>query len=227
MTNTQQNAGPSPDPAWTESSNPPSADDVEDSGLPGTPLEQRQSARRRIIEFLSSHRTLFVAIGAGIVIIGLAIGWIMTSTAQQGVTDSLHHQLASANSTISTKQSEIDRYASQADALQQAQDQLKQDQATLAADQATLKAGQDALAAQTQLVEANQFSDGQYTVGQTVSPGVYRETAGGDCYYEWSSSTASDASIVSNDLPAGPATVTLRPGDIFTSDRCGTWTKIG
>jgi cell division protein FtsL len=181
----------------------------------------------RAVGFLSAHKALFIAIASGVVIVALVIAWIATSAAQQGEIDSLHHQLTSAHTTISTKQTEIDNYANQADAVKQAQDQLKQDQAKLAADQASLKAGQDALAAQTQLVQASQFGDGQYTVGQTVTPGVYRENAGGDCYYEWASSTASDASIVSNDIPGGPATVTLRTGDIFSSSRCGTWTKIG
>lgn len=218
MTDVQQDADESSDAHEDEA-----ADAAQLEALP----DRGAGAAQRIVGFLTAHRALLVAIGAGVVIVGLVIAWVMTSAAQQEVAVSLRHQLASAHTTISTKQSEIDRYASQADSLQQAQDQLKQDQAKLVADQAALKAGQDALTAQTQIVQASQFSDGQYTVGQTVAPGVYRETAGGSCYYEWSSSTAADASIVSNDIPQGPATVTLRPGDIFSSSRCGTWTKIG
>ncbi|HEV7184835.1 MAG: hypothetical protein ACHP7F_01625 [Actinomycetales bacterium] len=203
-----------------------------DSKAAGTPEVSSPTAPRRTLldrtsGIYAAHKLLILGIFAGIVVLGVAVGWIVTSVAQQGVSDSLRKQLSSARSTITEKQADIDQYRSRQDAVQQAQDQLKQDQAKLATDQASLQAGQAALAAQTQLVQASQFEDGQYTVGQTLAPGVYRETAGGECYYEWSSSTAADASIVSNDIPQGPATVTLRAGDIFTSSNCGTWTKVG
>lgn len=204
----------------------------DESDLGGPPAPSARPTRGKALlatpgRFWAGHKLLILGIVAGVILIGVAAGWVITSSAQRELSDSLSRQLAVARSTITTKDAQIGRYVSQRDATRQALTQLKQDQAKLAEDQAALKAGQAALAAQTQLVQASQFSDGQYTVGQTVAPGVYRETAGGDCYYEWASSTASDASIVRNDIPQGPATVTLRAGDIFTSTRCGTWTKIG
>ena len=100
-------------------------------------------------------------------------------------------------------------------------------EASLLTDQASLKAGQDALAASLQQVERDQFSDGMHLVGTNVTPGIYAISTSTRCYYAWKSGTGSDAEIVDNEIVNGPATVTLKAGEVFESNRCGKWSKVG
>ena len=71
--------------------------------------------------------------------------------------------------------------------------------------------------------------DGTWIIGTDMVPGTYRSTGGSDCYYETLSDfTHGDNSIITNDLPTASAVITIGPSvKGFTSNGCGTWTKIG
>lgn len=93
--------------------------------------------------------------------------------------------------------------------------------------EAAVKKREDAVTSKEEQIAANSFGDGMHVVGINVASGIYRNEGVESCYYAWMSSTGSDADIVDNDLTDGPATVTLREGENFRSDGCGTWTKVG
>lgn len=66
-------------------------------------------------------------------------------------------------------------------------------------------------------------------VGDDFPAGTYRVTqnvAGMDCYWK-KSSDAEGSDIIDNDLPqGGRPQVTLKKGQWFTSETCGTWAKV-
>ncbi len=72
---------------------------------------------------------------------------------------------------------------------------------------------------------ASAIEDGVYTVGEDLKPGTYRTTGGRivDCYWERSTP---HGQIIANDFvsnaPKG-VRVTLRSGEGFKSEGCGTW----
>lgn len=98
--------------------------------------------------------------------------------------------------------------------------------------EADLSAKEKAFEDRQKVVAQSQISNGLHVVGKDVQPGVY-STAGGSgsnpvgCYYAWKSGTGSDADIVDNNIVKGPATVTLRDGEVFESSSCAVWTKQG
>jgi hypothetical protein len=74
---------------------------------------------------------------------------------------------------------------------------------------------------------ANTISDGAWTVGLDIEPGVYRATdVGSDCYWGIYKSGTNGDEIINNDIPGGGnPTVTLSEGQDFESRRCGEWTR--
>jgi hypothetical protein len=72
------------------------------------------------------------------------------------------------------------------------------------------------------------IQDGTWTVGTDFPAGTYRTTgAGSDCYWAITKSGTNGADIINNHIGGGNLTVTLKSGQDFETDRCGTWTKVG
>lgn len=73
------------------------------------------------------------------------------------------------------------------------------------------------------------ISEGVWTVGVDIAPGVYRTIApvGGRCY--WATlKTGSNGEIIANAIvEGGRPQVTLKVGQDFETTRCGDWAKIG
>lgn len=80
---------------------------------------------------------------------------------------------------------------------------------------------------------ATSFGDGTHVVGQDIEAGTYK-TAGpssssfGACYWARLSNTSGEFdAIITNGVPTGQATVTIRSGDAaFETSGCQTWTKV-
>ena len=72
------------------------------------------------------------------------------------------------------------------------------------------------------------FGDGTQIVGVDIAAGTYRTDGSDSCYWKRLSGfggTMDD--IIANDLPTGPAVVTISASDAaFSSEHCGTWTRI-
>lgn len=72
------------------------------------------------------------------------------------------------------------------------------------------------------------IEEGTYSVGVDIQPGTYRTVgAGSDCYWSITKSGSNGSDIVDNHIGAGNLTVTLKAGQDFTSQRCGTWSRTG
>ena len=73
------------------------------------------------------------------------------------------------------------------------------------------------------------FGDGLFVVGTKFPAGVYATDGptASMCYYAWMSTTGSDSEIISNEIVEGASTVTLVDGEIFKSNGCSDWVKIG
>lgn len=66
-------------------------------------------------------------------------------------------------------------------------------------------------------------SDGVFEVGADMAPGKFKTSGGPRCY--WARLKANGEDIIDNDLPGGPTTVTVKAGELFKTQSCGTWTK--
>ena len=224
------------EPAAASESSPPGqgADSTEPEAPPGELAGSTRSVDSRPARSFSL-RTAAIAAGSAL-LLGLVIGGIVGFVARPSVqTTSEYKALKSdlngkldesrdQNEVLSTEVDVANDKATAADArkadldardvaLKKAEEQLKADQATLDA--------------KTKQVQDSQFGDGVHLVGTNVLPGVYSISNGSNCYYAWMSGTGSGAAIVDNNIVSGPATVTLQPGEVFETNRCGTWTKVG
>jgi len=74
-----------------------------------------------------------------------------------------------------------------------------------------------------------EVDDGVWAVGDDLPAGTYRTTdkVSSRCYWEISKTGSGGADIVANDLPGGGRPqVTLKKGQTFKTDNCGTWRKV-
>jgi len=74
------------------------------------------------------------------------------------------------------------------------------------------------------------IEDGTWTVGVDMPAGTYRTTTNvsADCYWKISKTGSNGDDIIKNDFPGGGRPqVTLKVGQDFQSERCGTWHKVG
>jgi hypothetical protein len=75
----------------------------------------------------------------------------------------------------------------------------------------------------------SQFADGMYRVGTHIKPGLYTTSGGYYCYWErLSGFSGTFDDLLDNDIPSGSTYVRVYASDVgFTTDDCGTWTRIG
>jgi hypothetical protein len=74
------------------------------------------------------------------------------------------------------------------------------------------------------------IDDGVWTVGTDLPAGRYRTTANvsSGCYWSITKSGTNGETIIANDIPGGGRpSVTVKIGQDFTSQDCGTWAKVG
>lgn len=174
------------------------------------------------------HRQTLIVAGVALVLlivvaVALGTGWASASSRadeqsqradkREGQVMSLKYDLSVANGTIKTIQDEADK-------TQKDLEQLDSDKAELAKQKAAFEKQQE-------VVASSQLEDGVHVVGTDTAAGVYSIKSSEQCYYAWKTSTAADSTIRDNNIVSGPATVTLRAGDIFETNRCGTWSKVG
>lgn len=149
-------------------------------------------------------------IGIGTFVLGLMIGGAGGSdspTPTATATETVTAEAEPAEAPPVTESQEYKDVVAQRDALQKQVD--------------------DAAAAEAAVAAAG-ITEGTWTVGVDVEPGTYKVTEPvTDCY--WSiTTTGSNGDIVDNDIVTGGLPqVTLSAGTDFTSNRCGTWAKVG
>ncbi|MDQ1130252.1 hypothetical protein [Microbacterium sp. SORGH_AS_0888] len=164
--------------------------------------------------------TVAIAVAVALVVgVGASVGTLLPMVIGQG------NQIAALASDVDQAKkdqaTEGSRRANAEAALASAKQDIAKREADVAAREAAVKKTE-------QQVAANSFGEGIRLVGKNTAPGVYTTgtITSGRCYYVWKTSTASDADIVDNNIvKSGTATVTLRDGEVFSSNSCGTWTK--
>jgi hypothetical protein len=189
------------------------------------------------------------AIGIALVIVVLLLFVVAGSVSQsQSELDESEASLADATDRVDELEADVDELESQ---LSEAEDQAADDLSAAAEEadervadvrndlrdrrqalddrEADLDQREADLTAFETFVENNQFSDGIYLVNQDIAPGRYRNDGGSSCYWERLSGLSGDfGDLIANDLPTGPAIVDIASTDVaFSTQGCGTWTKIG
>jgi hypothetical protein len=167
--------------------------------------------------------SVFVAAAGIIAAAVLGIGWANSASHATKV----EQHAAKVQSELKNADDEIGVYAMKAASSAAAQKAAEKKQSSLDAKIAAANALKAQLEQEQQTVVASQMTDGVHVVGTDTQPGTYSITSSTDCYYAWMSGTDANASIISNNIVSGPATVTLKAGDTFDTNRCGTWTKVG
>lgn len=72
------------------------------------------------------------------------------------------------------------------------------------------------------------IGEGTWSVGDDFPAGTYKATgAGATCYWAISKGGSNGSDIIENHMGGGNLRVTLKAGQEFTSNRCGTWDKVG
>lgn len=197
--------------------------------------------RQRALPFGLSKRQAIItgSIAAGALIIGAGLGLLALQPAMGAQSAALAHTTselrtvkADAQDTqdrLDTAQSELYDLRSKAAAVTAQAAQLDQRAKDLTAAEAAVKSRENAVKKAEDRIVASQVTDGVYEVGKDAAAGVYRTAgpSGAGCYYAWKTSTASDADIIDNNIVNGPATVTLRNGQVFESNGCQVWNKVG
>ena len=193
---------------------------------------------RRTLQAIGAAVLLALGIGGGI--------WLRPPVESSSEYTALGAELASARSESSRQADTIAGYVRQESAMkaresavaakengfaQREQDVAKKEQ-DVGKKEADLAAREKAFEERQTKVAQSQITDGLHVVGKDVQPGVYSTTGGSGrnpvgCYYAWMSGTGSDAEIVDNNIVKGPATVTLRDGEVFESSSCAAWTSQG
>lgn len=108
-------------------------------------------------------------------------------------------------------------------AVIEAEAALTQREADVAAAEADVADREKAVGIAEDEVAANTISgEGVYEVGRDMKPGTYRSAGNFQCYWQVSSDPNGD-DILSNDNVDGPAIVTVRSGQYFTSSGCDDW----
>lgn len=72
-----------------------------------------------------------------------------------------------------------------------------------------------------------QITDGTWTVGEDFPAGTYKTVnSSADCYWAITKTGSNGSDIVNNHIGGGNLRVTLKAGQDFETQRCGTWTKV-
>lgn len=149
--------------------------------------------------------------------------------------DTLERQLGNvtslnkgANARIDDLEGQLRTVDEREAALQEREDAVAEQEGAIAEQETAVAEREKAVAAVEEAIEANQVSDGTWTVGSDVQPGTYRTTdvVSSDCYWEITAGGSNGSDIIENDIPGGGyPVVTVQDGQVFTSARCGTWAK--
>lgn len=184
-------------------------------------------------------KTVLYGIAGAVAVVGIVIGFLTGFFIRENQISELEGNLAAAEERVKLEmQSADDAWEGARQAIRDERASIDEELAERAAALDELEAELDETAKELNEREASvsaaevekserEFGGGLHTVGKTVSPGTYMtNVTSGFCYYAWKNGTASGAGIIDNNIvEEGPATVTLRDGEVFESSGCGTWTR--
>ncbi|WP_146146154.1 hypothetical protein [Geodermatophilus tzadiensis] len=141
----------------------------------------------------------------------------------------LEGEVAAEQSTAAAAQQEARTAVEDAEAsASSAAASASQYVADVAEREAAVAAREQAVTALEQQIVATSITEGMWTVGRDIEPGTYRTAAAvsDDCYWGIYRSGSNGDDIIENDIVSGGfPTVTLREGQDFENNGCGTFVK--
>jgi hypothetical protein len=160
-------------------------------------------------------RTILTVVGVvGALVVGFVVGSVATRASTTATTTTVTAEPTVDYAAVDKRQN--DRTST----LDEREKVLNQRKDELDAREAALLPKEAAAA-------ANTFGgEGLYVVGQDVNPGTYKTGGpdGSSCYYAIKNGTGADSDIIDNNIVDGPATVTLKAGQVFETSNCQDWT---
>jgi type II secretory pathway pseudopilin PulG len=200
-------------------------------------------------------RPVVAAIAAAVVIalVAAAIGWVYNyGNAQAWEARALAAEEQAAQKAVALDQAtaeleqtrtELDRTSEDLIAMRSAKAQLATElagytsreseiaklESQLQKQARDLESREAAVSKTERQVESNTIYGGTWTVGVDVKPGTYRtkeQVSSGYCYWEITTTGSNGRDIIANDIvQGGRPVVTLREGQDFTTQDCGSWIK--
>jgi hypothetical protein len=169
-----------------------------------------------------------VALAVGL-LIGVGTGAVVAVSASDPTQS---EQYLALQGDLRAADDQASRLASSAreaeEARHKAQTEVAQRQAELDQRERELAEREKAVTATEQQIAANSIGQGTWTVGRDIEPGTYRtrEAVTRQCYWGIFRSGSNGSDIVDNDIvDGGFPTVTLREGQDFENNNCGTFIK--
>lgn len=182
-------------------------------------------------DYISKNRALLAIIaGLVVVVLGLAGAWV----AQNEVTRNEAAKVLDLRETRDGLQDELSVAQDRLAEVSSENEDRKSREADLAAAEAAVAQRENevgtreaAVTATEEQVAANTITEGVWTVGVDIEAGTYRtKEAPTDCYWAIYTSGTNQDDIIQNDIvTGGMPTVTLREGQDFETNRCGSWVK--
>jgi len=202
------------------------------TGLPDQPVKTK------------GKKTRWGLILSSTLVVGALAGGVLWGTNIVDPTKSDEYlSLADANSALTDEHDKLKEdfeeldagISDREDALVKRSDALDAQSANLDTRDQELTEAEEAVAAREKAVgkiEAEQLENsvesGVWTVGSDIKAGTYRtkESVGSDCYWAVLQTGTNGSDIIDNGIPGGGRpTVTVKKGQDFESQRCGTWVK--
>lgn len=208
---------------------------------PKPPLPSETQPVRQGILGLSAPQTVVAGVIL-VLVLGLAVSTIWLGVtlknydtairANLSTIDALDSDLAAAQSDLQTSQASLQdaqNALKPQNELSERETKLASAESALSEREADVKAREDAITAKEAYIQQTSLTDGKYSTGVSMEPGVYRtESTNTRCYWAVYTSGTNYDDIVQNDLGStGVLTVTVQNGQDFETQRCGTWQKIG
>lgn len=162
------------------------------------------------------HWLHLVAVGVIALFVGVGIG--MGDTTNSPEYKALQEKYDTAKKTVGDLPEREAKVKAQEEKLAKAQE------AVTSAEKSVAKREKKVGIAEKEAKANTVSGDGMYEVGSDMKPGRYKTSGSPDCYYAILNSTDT-SDIADNNLPGGPAFVTVREGQYFESRGCADWVR--
>ncbi|MEU2199537.1 hypothetical protein [Isoptericola sp. NPDC019482] len=194
---------------------------------------------RPLSRWLREHRAA-VALGtAATLLVAYAAGATVVAVDRSDEARAAQAQVADTSGELGSTRDELDFALARAEAAEGRMEDAEAAATTRQAELDERESGLDqreqdvtdrekAVSKTEQKIEERRINEGVWTVGTDVEAGTYRttESVAGDCYWAIYRSGTNQDDIVQNDIvTGGRPSVTLRDGQDFETNRCGTWDK--
>lgn len=198
-----------------------------------------RAGARSLRPWVRTHRALLTWCGATTLLAVYAAGATVVAVDRDDTARAAQTLAADTAAELDTTRTDLDDALARAETAEGRADDAETAAATRQAELDERESGLDereqdvadretAVSKTERKVEDSRIDEGVWTVGTDVAAGNYRttEAVSGDCYWAIYRSGTNQDDIVQNDIvTGGRPSVTVRDGQDFETNRCGTWDK--